>query len=313
MSWVADNSKLSMARGGVRDIIVIHRLEYPFPICYLCRAIWGACFAVGDVRQLLDVSVFMASMANLLFIVAALPLNTAVDIHIDERLQEKSYLAAAVLRFGRGRAFLWATTEMAVALALVALVSVWLDRWLLTGIAVVIIMLQLLYNVEPARLKRRGFAGPVAFCIAAVILPCVLSYGAVRAEVDTSVWSIFVGFGVLAVGRMTWWSVPDLSADAATGMRTPTVRYGVTHALALSCLIMLAGLLLIGWGLWRCYGLAWVVPGVAAHGIFLGAALALLRRTSNEALPSSTRMRRETMSLVMIGEVVFVIIPLVAG
>lgn len=302
------------ARYGIRDIIVIHRLEYPFPISYLCRAIWGACYAVSDVRELLGPPVLIASMANLMLLVAALALNTAVDIRTDQRHQEKNYLAAAVLRFGRGRALRWSATEMVAALVLVAVVAAWLNRWLLVGIAAVIIVLQLLYNLEPVRLKRRGLVGPLAFCVAAVVLPCLLSHCVVRPEIDTSAWLIFVGFGVVAVGRMVWWSVPDLVANAATGMRTPVERYGATRSLALSCLIMLAGLSLIGWGLWIRYGLVWVVAGVAAHSVLLGGALRLLARTSGSgAFPSSVHMRRTSMSWVAIGEVVLAILPLVAG
>lgn len=310
---VTGDSEQRTAQDSIRDILAIHRLEYPFPIIYLCYAGCGACFAVTDVRRLLDASVLTVGMANLLLVAAGLLLNTTVDIRTDERHRDRNYLATAVLRFGRGRARRWVAAEMAVALGLVVLASVWLDRWLLTGIAAGIIVLQLLYNVEPVRLKRRGFAGPVAFCIAVVVLPCLLSHWAVRPQIDTSVWLIFMGLGISAIGRMTWWSVPDRTVDTATGMTTPAVRYGTTRALALSCLILLAGLVLLGWGLWGRYGPAWILPGLAAHGIFLSGTLALLGRTSNENLPSPVRMRKQAMSLVMVGEVTLTTIPLIAG
>lgn len=313
MLRVTGDSGQRTARDRIRDIIAIHRLEYPFPIIYLCYAGCGACYAVTDVRRLLDASVLAVGIANLLLVAAGLLLNTTVDIRTDQRHRERSYLATAVLRFGRRRARRWVAAEMTAALVLAVLASVWLDRWLLTGIAAGIIALQLLYNVEPVRLKRRGFAGPVAFCISVVVLPCLLSHWAVRPEIDMSVWLIFMGLGISAIGRMTWWAVPDLAVDTATGMTTPAVRYGATRALALSCLVMLAGLVLLGWGLWGRYGPSWILPGLAAHGIFLGGMLPRLGRTSNESLPSSVRMRKHSMSLAMAGEVTLVVIPLLAG
>lgn len=299
-------------RQAWRDIVVIHRLEYPLPVTYLCYAGWGACFAISDGQHSIDAVVLLAITANTLIIVAALALNTAVDIHTDERHRDKSYLASAVLRFGRERTLRWAATEMAAGLAFAVAVSVWTGRWAITGIATVTIVLHLLYNVEPARLKRRGLAGPAVFGVALVGMPCLLSYYcAVQSGFEESVWPIIGGLGVLAIGRTVWWSVPDRVADSATGIATPTVRCGAVPALALSCLIVLAGLNLLGWGLWWRYGAAWVVPGTAAHGVFLAGMLALLLRPiSDRTLPNAVSMRRRVMPLVMIGDVVLAVIPL---
>lgn len=297
-----------------RDIVVIHRLEYPLPITYLCYAGWGTCFAVSDVQQLIDAVVLLAITANMLIIVAALALNNTVDIHTDERHRDKGYLASAVLRFGRERTLRWAATEMAAGFASAVAVSVWTGRWIITGIAIATIVLHLLYNVEPVRLKRRGLAGPVVFGVGLVAMPCLLSYCAIQSGFEASMWPIIGGLGMLAIGRTIWWSVPDRAADTATGIATPTVRHGAVPALALSCLILLAGLSLLGWGLWWRYGAVWVVPGTAAHGVFLAGVLALLLRPlSDRSLPSSVSMRSRAMPLVMIGEVVLAVIPLNAA
>jgi hypothetical protein len=76
---------------------------------------------------------------------------------------------------------------------------------------------------------------------------------------------------------------------------------------------MLAGLRLLGWGLWWRYGPAWAWLGVAMYGVFLGDALTLFRPAPGRGLPSSVRMRKRAMPLVMIGDVVLLIIPLAAG
>lgn len=305
--------RLAGARSDLwRDIVVIHRLEFPFPISYLCQASWGVCLAVTSARQLLDASVLLAIVANLLLITAGLALNTAVDVRTDSRHRDKHYLASAVTRFGRDRAFRWATLEMACALGLAVLVSLRVGHWQVAAAATVIIVLHLLYNAEPVRLKRRGFAGVAAFGASVVTMPCLLSYGAVPATVDASVWTVIIGLGVMAAGRTAWWSIPDRAADTATGIATPTVRHGAERALALSCLIMLAGLVLLGWGLWWRYGAVWALCGAAMYGAFLGDALAMSRRVAGREVPSAVRLRTRAMPLVMIGDVLLVLIALIA-
>ena len=295
-----------------RDLFVIHRLEHPLPITYLCYAGWGACYAVGDARKLLNGPVLLAITANLLLIPAALALNTAVDIRTDEHDTDKSYLASAALRVGRRRTLRLAGAEIAAGLAVAAAAALWSGRWILAGIAVAAVGLHLLYDVEPVRLKRRGFAGPAALGVSLVALPFLLAYSAARAGFEASTWPILTGLTVLAIGRTVLWSVPDRTADQATGITTPAVRYGARRTLALSCLILLAGLGLLGWGLWWRYGAGWIVPGTAAHIAFVTIAFAPLGRTSDQALSGAVDIRRRGMMLVMTGEIVLVVLPLVA-
>ncbi|WP_246257859.1 UbiA prenyltransferase family protein [Amycolatopsis anabasis] len=293
------------------DVVVVHRLHFPLPVNYLCYSFCGACFATGDYRHLLDPPVLLAAMANLLIILSGLALNTAADIRTDERQADREQLANAALRIGRERVFRWAAIEMCCALVLATAISQWTGHLLGTAFAAGAIGLHMLYDLEPVRLKRRGFPGPFAFCAAVHVLPCLLSFTAAGPLFDAPVYLIFAGIWILASGRTVWWSVPDRSADAATGMRTPPVRYGAVRALAMSCLIMLAGLAGIGWGLWWLYGPVWALLGVTAHAAFLGNSLLLLRRTAEGATPSSARMLKRAMPMVSVGDVALVIIPLI--
>jgi 4-hydroxybenzoate polyprenyltransferase len=102
---------------------------------------------------------------NLLLVVAAMALNTAVDVRTDERRREKRYLASATRRFGRDRVVRWAATEMALAMLLACLVTAWSARPVVLVTAAAIIVIQVLYHVEPVRLKRRGLTGVVVFCV----------------------------------------------------------------------------------------------------------------------------------------------------
>lgn len=295
---------------AARDVALIHRLELPLPVNYLCYASLGACFAAGGVRPLSSVTVIAAIAANLVLVVAPQALNSAADVGTDERHPERGRLTGAVRRFGRDRVVRWAGVELAGAALLAGLVAVWSGRPLVAAAAGVTIGLQVLYNTEPVRLKRRGLTGVAAFCAATLVLPFLLSYWAVRPDVDGPAWLVVAGLWLLAAGRMTVWSIPDLAADAATGMRTPSVRYGVAGALARCAALFAGGLALTGWGLWWRYGPGWALPLTAAQATFLGDAVGLLRQP---ARVSKARILRRMTPPATVGTVALVVTPLVAG
>ncbi|WP_160148880.1 UbiA family prenyltransferase [Amycolatopsis alkalitolerans] len=281
------------------------------PINYLCYSIWGCLFADPDPRRLLDAPALLAIAAALLLIVAPLALNVAVDMATDEAHADKRYLAGAAGRFGSARALRWAGAEMVAAVVAVLAIGIGWGRWWPLTVAEAIIIAQLMYNLEPARLKRHGLVGSAAFGAASVGLPCLLGYTAVTSAVATPIWPIAAGVAVLSTGRTVWWAIPDYDADTATGVGTPTVRYGQARALVLACAILLAGLLLTGWGLWWRYGV-WGLLGVAAHAAFLGLALAQLRPTLRGRPPRAGPMLRRTLPVATLGEVMIAVVPLVA-
>lgn len=301
------------APGLWRSLVVLHRLEHPLPIMYLCYASWGACYAAGDVRGLLHLPVLLAIPANLLLLIGGLALNNAVDIPTDRRHQEKSYISAAVLRIGGRRALLLALAETITGLTMSIVVSTITGRWVVTASALMITLLHALYNLRPARLKGRGLLGSVAFGLAVVTAPSLLSHTAVSQSVPGWVLAVFAGASILAVGRTVWWSAPDRAADLGSGDATPAVRYGVTHTLALSCVLLLAGLVLLGAGLWAHFGIVVAAAGTLAHGVFTGAAALQLWRTTRGLAPSASGMRRRALPLVLAGELTITLIPLVAA
>lgn len=286
----------------VRDVLAVHRLEFPFAVNYLCYATWGACFAAGGAERLPGLPVLGAAVANLLLILGAMALNTAADVRTDERHPERRRLVAATRRFGRRRALRWARTEMTVAMLLAGLVAAWSGGPAVVVTAAAILLVQVLYNVEPVRLKRRGFTGVVVFSASLVVLPFLLSHWVVRPGLDPPVWPILGGLLLLAAARTTLWSVPDLGADTTTGMRTPVVRYGPAGAVTLSVTAAVAGLVLVGWGLWWRFGPVWALPLVALQATFLTGAVA----------PSSRRIRRRALPPVTVGTVALTVAPLVA-
>jgi lycopene elongase/hydratase (dihydrobisanhydrobacterioruberin-forming) len=301
------------ARTAWRDVALIHRLELPLSVNYVCYASLGACFAAGGVRSLGHVTVLVAIVANLPLIVGPQALNSAADAGTDERHAERARLTSAVRRYGRRRVTGWAAAELAGAALLAGLVAVWSSRPLIAAVAVLAVALQVLYNADPVRLKRHGFAGIAAFCAATLVLPFLLSYWAVRPDVDATAGLVAAGLWLLATGRMTLWSIPDIAADAATGMRTPPVRHGAAAALTSCAALLVTGLLLTGWGLWWRYGPWWALLLVAPQATFLAGVVGLLRRPDRTARVSKAHILRRMTPPVTVGTVGLLITPLLAG
>ncbi|GDY29696.1 hypothetical protein GTS_13290 [Gandjariella thermophila] len=296
-----------------RDLRRVHRLEYPFPVRYLCYACCGAAYAAGTARQLAGPPVLTAITISFVLIIALNALNAAADVRTDALAGDKGRVASAVLRIGRDRVVLLAGAEMAWALAMAVAVSLRTQHWLTAAAAAATVAVNLLYNLEPVRLKRRPLANPVALGLSVGLLPCLVSAGAVQPDPAWSAWPIFLGLGLLVTGRASWWSIPDRASDAATGMTTPAVRFGAAPTLVAASVLAATGLGLLGWGLVRQYGLAWALLGVAVSAVFPVDALALLRRSAADRLASSVAMRRRGASLVMVADTILVAIPLIAN
>lgn len=96
--------------------------------------------------------------------------------------------------------------------------------------------------------------------------------------------------------------MPDRDGDAAVGSLTPAVLFGKQHALTVAARITVAGLLLLGGGLWMRYGALPAVVGVAASATFLLA----------RGLPTAGLMLRYGMTMVVCATAVLAAIPLLA-
>lgn len=286
-------------RQWARDVTLVHRLRFPSLVNYLCYSAWGACYAVADLGHLLTTPVLGAIAANMLLILAALVLNTTVDVHTDERDPGKHGIAATARRWGHRRCLWWAATETMLGLILAVMVASSTHHWLVAVAAGLIIVSHTLYNLEPMRLKRRGLAGPAVIGLSFGFLPCLVSYSSIQPTVDNPLWPIFIGLGLLAAGRMIWRSIPDRDADRATGISTPAVRYGINRTLTTAYAVGVAGLGTLGWGLSWQYGSTWALAGVVVCGVVL-----VCQRT--------TLRQSRAMTVIATGNVLLGTIPLLA-
>jgi len=306
-------------RGGLRhSLFWAHRLEFPFSLAYLCHAVWGASWAVTQPRQLLAAPVLALVAANVSHQVGEVVLNAGLDVDSDARNPEKRVVAGAAQRLGRRTLLGLASAELAVPVLIAAGVSVALSRPSIVAWMAVIVALQVLYNVEPVHLKRRGMANPITLALTYPVLPALPVYLAVRPTVSPAMWLVLLGMLFAATARTLWWAIPDRVADLAANCSTPVVRLGFARSLLVAGLLSTVGTVLIGGALWWRYGAAWALLGMAAASLF---PLTALRRFSR-ALAASTdrgsadghlqavRLRRRDLPLALATDLAVAVIPL---
>ncbi|GGM46495.1 hypothetical protein GCM10012275_16920 [Longimycelium tulufanense] len=293
------------------DLAHAHKLVFPFPIYYFCHAGWGAGYVSGGYGDVLAVPVVLALTANLLAIVGGAALNATVDFRTDSHNRGKERIARAVIRLGPRNVLAWSAVEIALSLLLAAFSTLLTGNLDTVAAVTLMIALGLLYDLEPVRLKRRGFLNPVALGLSAGLLPAVAIASAVTAHIPAAVWLVFAGLGVLVGARALWWSFPDRHGDLATGMRTPTVRYGTGATGLITAVAAAVGLGLLGWGVWWRYGPAWMVLAVVVGGVFLVPVIAVLCR-SGKHQPDAALLRRHHLLLAALADVVLVALPFLA-
>ena len=291
-----------------RDLYRVHRLEAPFPVAYVCHALWGACYAASSPGQLTRVPVVLALVANLIPLVAQNVLNAAMDIPVDARTPGKSGIARAAARLGRARLIGIASAEMALALILATAVAVHLGRPLVAAGVAAGILVEYLYNLEPVRLKKRGLANPVSLGAHFSALPFLSTANAVRPDLPGYLWPLLLGLWLLLIGRTLWWSIPDAAADRAAGLAPPAVRHGPTRALLMASGSTALALALLAWGLaWALNPVAALI-GTAASAFFL---VGRLRMTATALRTLHERhMRRHTLTFVIGADALLSVLPL---
>jgi len=303
---------VSARRGLWPSLYWVHRLEYPFSIAYLCHAVWGASWAVANPRQLLTAPVLAIVLANYSHQVGEVVLNAALDVDADARNPQKHQVASASQRLGRRALLGLATIELALPVLIAGTVSIALSRPSIAVWMAIIVALQVLYNLEPVRLKRRGMANPVTLALTYSALPALPVYLAVRPDVTPWTWLVLLGVLCTATGRTLWWALPDRAADIEANDSTPVVRLGVHRSLLVACLLSTVGVALIGVSLWWRYGPVWALLGMASASLFLVVKLRQLGRVSEAGVFRAVRMRRRDLPLALATDLAVVVIPLAA-
>lgn len=190
----------------------------------------------------------------LLILLGALVLQAGVNLINDyadlSLLKDQNARQQVIRNFRLGLAcFLLAT---AIGIMLVSYAGLELLALLLVGLVG-----GLGYTVEPLNFKRRGLAVVLVFWLMGVLMVCG-SYFILAGELSWSVFYRSIPVSLISSLLLLANEIRDVRSDAATGIRTLTVRIGLNAAkgVYVTLLLLVAGISLLLWvtevvpGLW---------------------------------------------------------------
>jgi 4-hydroxybenzoate polyprenyltransferase len=245
-------------------------------------------------------STVLIALTNMLLFLYIIVVNSIYDQPVDRRSphRAKRDLVRGVCLLGQSTTFAVLWVE-AGALVVLASVLAWrLHQPLFVVVVLLDMLTYLLYNVEPVRLKRRGWWNP--FCNALILgfFPPLLAAFAQPTTLSPPQWLLILGATLFACGGGCWSCVADREEDAEAGLLTPAVRYGPAFCLRCAGWLQAAAALSFGLGLGFLFGLPWALAG-GAGCLALGVERMLLtRRVLRENAPQllserSVRLRDE--------------------
>lgn len=138
------------------------------------------------------------------------------------------------------------------------------------------LVLSTAYSVRPVRLSDRGAVASLLLPAGYVAVPYLTGLFAVRTRIGVADLVLLAGLYVGFIGRILLKDFRDVRGDALFGKRTFLVRHGRRRTCAFSAVAWVAGSLALG-------GVRELSPAlVAAHAVWVGAALVLLRALADD-------------------------------
>lgn len=239
----------------------IHRIE--FYAGYLITG-WGSIIGAADEQALLRPATLCTFLLSAILRTAMHVLNSVVDVRTDPHDHAKTSISSAMGLLGRRTVLTIFWIEASLASLLAAGVAVLAHRPLVLVAALAFLTVLVLYNVEPVRLKRRGYANGIALGLSYGMLAAWLGFAAVESPATPGAsWLLLSGIGIFMTALALWYSAPDAAADLAAGLATPVAHHGVTKILHVSSALLVLACVLLGWGFTTRYGPGWAFVGVA--------------------------------------------------
>jgi len=99
----------------------------------------------------------------------------------------------------------------------------------------------LAYSLEPLRLKRRVLWNPLCLLLILYSLPVAFGYVALTDQWKTPAIIILTAIGLQMLSLMLMNEVPDIPEDAAHGIETPCVHYGLCRVARVALLLFTVG------------------------------------------------------------------------
>ena len=250
---------------SVKLLGTISRAEFLLPNLgsLIMGLAWGAVPSTG-IAELVALVVFSFTIINLSSAIGA-QANTLSDRELDAKDERKKQLGEAMNEFGAGRLKKVMFAEGALALLIVFVFILMLQKPVLLILWIVGISLGCAYSLLPTRLKSRSWLAPVSLILVLAVFPVLFAYYSFINEISFFFLFSLLGLALTVYAVIVPTEIRDYFGDKAMGIETMTVRLGLVRASALSIVLLAAGGLFTG----AAFFLEWLYGGDIWLSVFL--------------------------------------------
>jgi 4-hydroxybenzoate polyprenyltransferase len=117
--------------------------------------------------------------------------------------------------------------------------------WWLVPVALVMLVLNIIYSLPPARLSARGALAQLVLPLGYVVLPFAVALAMLGATPNPTLIITMLGCYAIFTGRLFLKDIRDEIGDRQTGKRTYIVRHGLAHTLIQSMVWITIGLVVM--------------------------------------------------------------------
>ena len=178
-------------------------------------------------------TVNIAGVTLVLVNAASNALNQAADVDADTISKPYRPIPQGVVKAEEARFFSFIL--YAFALFRSAMISEWFSILILS-----IVVMTLLYNMEPVRFKRRGWWANVAIAFPRGLLGFLAAWSVVTPPTDMLPWALGSMMMCFLIGAQNSKDYVDVLGDKQCGYITPVIKYGPTKTAFLSLPFILA-------------------------------------------------------------------------
>lgn len=172
-------------------------------------------------------TIIFAGVTMVLVNAASNSLNQAADVDVDSISKPYRPIPQGVVTAEEARFFSFIL--YAFALFRSAMISEWFSILTLS-----IVVMTLLYNMEPVRFKRRGWWANVAIAFPRGLLGFVAAWSVVTPPTDMLPWALGSMMMCFLIGAQNTKDYVDVLGDKQCGYITPVIKYGPTKTAFLS-------------------------------------------------------------------------------
>ena len=158
----------------------------------------------------------------------------------------KPHLTEAIDGLGVRGVWMQAVISALIAVGLSAHLSVWLERWFLTPMVLIGLLLAYSYSIEPIRLKGRGLWQLGFYWLGLFTAPMGMSIYIFSSEWNFLAVAVALAYGWMQTGVILVNTAEDFPEDLAMSVRTIVVVLGLKKAVFLSFLMTTFGGALLG-------------------------------------------------------------------